>query len=134
MSMSQDASVLFANEAFYLALAGGDLTAMRDVWADSGPVCCIHPGWEALTDWEDVFGSWIAVLKSPPAVRCVAPEVQIYGDVAAVFCFEEIAGNYLLATNIYRRLGGRWRMVHHHAGPTNAVPDEEHLEDPRSVN
>jgi len=132
--MSGDAAVLFANDAFYVALSGGDLQAMRDVWADSGPVCCIHPGWEALATHEDVFGSWEAILKAPPTVRCVAPAVQLYGDVATVICFEEISGTYLLATNIFRLIGGRWRMVHHHAGPTNAVPEEEPVDDPRSMN
>jgi hypothetical protein len=43
------ASVLFANETFYLAFSHRDFDAMERLWARESPVLCIHPGWPALT-------------------------------------------------------------------------------------
>jgi hypothetical protein len=42
--------------------------------------------------------------------------------MAYVHCFEEIDGNYLIATNIFVHEGRRWRLVHHQAGPTAENP------------
>jgi len=122
-------AILFANDAFYAAFAAGDMAAMREVWAGDAPVSCIHPGWDALTTEKDVLASWEGILREPPQIRCHAPRALAYGDTAMVICFEEISGSFLLATNIFVREGPRWRMVHHHAGVTNAVPpaaDETH--------
>ena len=42
--MSETAAVLFANDAFYLAFATRDLSAMEALWAKACPVACIHLG------------------------------------------------------------------------------------------
>jgi hypothetical protein len=48
-----------------------------------------------------------------------------------VVCIEIIEGSALLAaTNVYRRAGGAWRMVHHQASPI-ALPAEESETPPR---
>jgi len=127
-------AVLFANEAFYAAFATGDLAAMQALWAHEAPVSCIHPGWGAVTDLQGVIESWEGILRSPPKIRCHAPVVQAYGDMATVLCFEEISGAFLLATNIFVRQGGRWLMVHHHAGVTNATPPAKQVPVPPSIN
>lgn len=127
-------AVLFANDAFYAAFAVGDIAAMRDVWAWDAPVSCIHPGWDALTDARDVLASWEGILREPPQIRCHAPRALAYGDTAVVICFEEISGSFLLATNVFVREGARWRMVHHHAGVTNATPPATDDQPPRSIN
>ncbi len=134
MSDTDRQAVLFANDAFYTAFVTGDLEAMHAVWADTGPVSCIHPGWAALTRLEDILASWKNILANPPPVHCHAPTALVYGDTATVLCFEEITGSYLLATNIFIRRGGRWLMVHHHAGVTNATPPKPRDEDRRSIN
>ena len=46
------------------------------------------------------------------------------GCCPIVICFEEIAGQYLIATNIFVREGNDWKIVHHQAGPTAGQPDE----------
>ena len=122
--MTDRESVLFANDAFYAAFASGDVAAMQDIWAEDVPVSCIHPGWAALTTRSAVLKSWARILRSPPAIGCHAPEVFVYSDTATVICFEQISESFLLATNIFVRRGTRWRMVHHHAGMTNAAPAE----------
>lgn len=124
--MSETDAVLFANEAFYFAVAGRDLKAMASVWAEDAEVSCIHPGWDAIHGREEVMQSWHAILRGPgpPEILCRAPQVTFYGDVASVICYEEIDGGYLLATNLYLRERGRWCMVHHQAAPTQGEPPE----------
>lgn len=125
--MSEHNAVLFANEAFYAAFASRDAAAMEDAWAATAPVSCIHPGWEALHGREEVMASWRSILdgEHAPAIEFRAPRAHIYGGAAVVVCFEEIAGDYLIATNVFTREDGRWRMVHHQAAPTSGAPSED---------
>ena len=118
-------ALLFANEAFYLAFADRDMEAMEAAWSATAPVACIHPGWGVLTGRDEVLESWAAIIANPdsPTIRVHAPEPHLYGNVGFVVCYEEIAGQYLIATNIFIRDGSVWRMVHHQAGPTTVVPE-----------
>lgn len=134
--MSDLDAVLFANEAFYRAFADRDTDAMEALWATAAPICCIHPGWEAIYERDDVIESWRAILTgaTPPDINCIAPRVYFYGEAAFVVCFEEIHGDHLIATNYFVREEGRWKMVHHQAGPTRAVMPEEADEPNPTVN
>ena len=134
--MPEREAVLFANEAFYRAFADRDMEAMEDLWARSAPVCCIHPGWEAIYERDDVIASWRAILTGTgsPEIACVAPRAYLYGEAAFVVCFEEIHGDYLIATNYFVREAGRWKIVHHQAGPTQAVPSMPPSEPKPTVN
>lgn len=123
--MSDRDAVLFANEAFYVAFAGGDMDAMKSVWVEDGPVTCIHPGWEPLSGRKRVMESWKAILSNPPPVACRAPRAHVLGGAGYVVCYEEIEGEHLIATNIFVRTAGGYRMVHHQAGPTRGEPPEE---------
>ena len=119
--MSEQEAVLFANEAFYLAITNRDVDAMKQLWAE-GPVACLHPGWAALVGRDDVLDSWERILShdAAPKIVCRAPRALLHGEVAVVVCYEEIDGELLVATNAFRREGRQWRMVHHQAGPTAA--------------
>lgn len=119
--MSEQDAVLFANEAFYLAITSRDVGAMTRLWGDE-PVACLHPGWAALFGRKDVLASWQRILthEASPKITCREPRALIHGDVAVVVCYEEIEGELLVATNIFRHEGRHWRMVHHQAGPTAA--------------
>ncbi|MEQ8166592.1 MAG: nuclear transport factor 2 family protein [Alphaproteobacteria bacterium] len=133
MSGERDA-VLFANEAFYLAFRTGDLAAMDALWAQRAPVSCIHPGWAALTGRERVMGGWSAILRhgSGGQIECRHAEVQQYGESALVICYEVLDGTVLVACNGFVKQDGRWRMVHHQAGPANMVPGELAMDDDSS--
>ena len=125
--MSEREAVLFANEAFYLAFQAGDITAMDDIWASAAPVTCIHPGWSVLAGRESVMDSWRGIFEggNAPAIECRAPQVFVYGDAATVLCFEAMRGGFLVASNMFVREDGGWKMVHHQAGATNGTPPPE---------
>ncbi len=125
--MNDDDLVLQANESFYKAFSERDIAAMEALWARRAPVACIHPGWGALVTREAVMTSWQGILSSTnaPKVTCRGARAFVIGDVAFVICFEMVEGGYLIATNIFAREDGIWRMTHHQAGPTNDAPPEE---------
>ena len=129
--MSADLAALeFANDAFYQAFAAGDLDAMEAVWAEQPNVFCCHPGWPPLTSRVEVMASWREILAAsgPMPVAGVAPKVTVHGDVGMVCCYERVANQHLVASNLFIRADGRWRMIHHHAGPLARVPDEAKAE------
>jgi ketosteroid isomerase-like protein len=122
-----ESEVLEANASFYRAFTRGDFAAMRELWARSALVACVHPMSPVLIGREAVLGSWGQILREPPpqAMRCDQPVAHVSGDWAMVVCYE---GNgdrpaHLAATNVFVLEGGRWRMVHHHASPLGrAIP------------
>ena len=130
--MSADLAALeFANDAFYQAFAAADLDAMDAVWAEQANVFCCHPGWPPITNRPEVMASWHEILAAagPIPVTCVAPKVAVHGDVGLVCCYERFANRHLVASNLFVRADGRWRMIHHHAGPLARVPDEAKVEE-----
>ncbi|MBL9025391.1 MAG: nuclear transport factor 2 family protein [Myxococcales bacterium] len=137
--MSRDeAEVLAANEAFYAIFASRDLTAMEQLWARNLGITCIHPGWSPLQSRASVIGSLRGILDNPtsPKIRCVEPRVHLLGETAYVICFEVFSGSRLVATNVFAREDGEWRMVHHQAGPvaTSDEAEEEEAVDPGALN
>ena len=114
-------AILFANDALYGAFAHGDLAAMEALWANEAPVAVIHPGWQALIGRKRVMESWQAILEgpNPPDITCHGASAHICGEVAYVLCYERVGGGFLIATNLFMREDGAWRMIHHQAGPTS---------------
>ena len=129
--MADADEVLFANDAFYRAFADRDPKAMEQLWSDTAPVCCLHPGWGPVFDRQGIVTSWAAILSNPelPEINCRDAQVQIYGDVASVVCFEKLPGGSLIATNIFHREGSLWKIVHHQAGATSATPSDNATND-----
>jgi len=115
------AAVLDANATFYRAFTEGDYAAMSELWAERAPATCFHPGARALIGRSAVLDTWRQILggSSRLKLRCDQPVVRVLGQTAIVTCYE---GNndepaHLAATNVFVLEDGRWRMVHHHAGP-----------------
>ncbi|HEX6029813.1 MAG TPA: nuclear transport factor 2 family protein [Tepidiformaceae bacterium] len=121
MDVAQD--VVAVNETFYEALNRRDIAAMDVLWSRRQAVACIHPGWQALRTREEIMASWEAIMSNPQQPRIVAggAEASVLDDVAIVVCREFVAGASLLATNVFAREEGRWRIVHHHSGPVAMV-------------
>lgn len=133
----RNAEILFANDRFYAAFAQGDAAEMAALWGRDGAVCCLHPGWEPLHQRDHIIGSWNAILREPPPIRCLAPSVVMLGETgAAVICWEQVGDTALIATNLYRLEAGEWRLVHHQAGPVAGDPPVPETSDrtPGAVN
>ncbi len=116
--MSEDASILFANEAFYTAFASRDMQAMEEIWARGMQPTCVHPGWQPLVGRREVIDSWRDILQSGDAadISCSGARAFHLGDAAYVTCNEHLARSTLIATNIFLREAGQWKLIHHQAG------------------
>jgi ketosteroid isomerase-like protein len=116
--MTDSDAVLAANLEFYRAFTARDLVAMEALWARSAPVACLHPGWPVLADRDQVMESWHGILANPeaPHIACYDERVLLYGEVALVVCEEELDGGTLVASNLFVREDGAWKIAHHQAG------------------
>ena len=134
MSADERAPVAEANRAFYKAFAERDYPGMDRLWAQKSPVACIHPGWPAIFQREQVMASWRGILGNPgqSAVTCSDDRVLINGDTAIVICTETVDGNQLVATNVFAREDGAWRLIHHQAGPKPADEPKRQRDTPKS--
>src|SRR5688500_8395498 len=109
--MEQDA-VLEANAAFYAAFNARDVDRMEDLWARHARAACIHPGANALAGRDAVMESWGMILSNPaqPRITSGGETATVIGDVAFVVCRELVAGTPLIATNVFVREDGEWRI------------------------
>ncbi len=113
-----------ANDAFYAAIATRNAEAMDALWSSTLKVACIHPGWAPLFGRDVVMESWARILRGPGAPKITVSDVHValLGDSATVICRETITDadggrTNLVATNVFARQEGSWRIVHHHVGP-----------------
>jgi ketosteroid isomerase-like protein len=118
-SLTDVDAVLNANLDFYRAFNGRDINSMGALWSSVAPVLCIHPGWNALAGRDAVIESWRAIFANPeaPGVMVHDDRAFLYGDLAIVQCEEELETGHLVATNMFIRESGAWKMIHHQASP-----------------
>jgi ketosteroid isomerase-like protein len=123
VTSSVETAILAANRDFYRAFAEQNADAMAEVWAREHVVACIHPGRGALHGRDVVMASWRAILASPeaPEVTFTDAILVVVGDAAFVTCIERIGSAKIAATNVFVIEGGKWRLVHHHAGPMASI-------------
>src|SRR5579883_658241 len=123
--MSDDDAILAVNSAYYRPFSSRDFIAMSRIWPVDG-VSCVHPGWPPLIGRNDVIESYRNILANENRVRIAHQDdaAIVTGDEARVLCIEVVDGAALAATNVYRRVGGAWRMVHHQASPIAMMADE----------
>lgn len=131
-SVDDELAVAQANDRFYTALEAGDLEEMEAVWLHTDWVKCVHPGWNLIIGWDEVYDSWQRIFENSSGMRVSAREVRIrtHGDFAWVSCTENLAifldsssapvTATTTATNLFQRIDAAWLMVHHHASPTPA--------------
>ncbi|WP_433464935.1 nuclear transport factor 2 family protein [Spirillospora sp. CA-142024] len=127
---------------FYAAFEEGDFDRMSAVWADGSyaeGVSCVHPGWTMLRGREAVLRSWALIMANTTYIQFVLTDVEtdVYGDHAVVTCKENIltadedteagflAGGSIVATNVFVRVDGEWRLLLHHGSPVLNVVDAE---------
>ncbi len=112
-------AVLAANRAFYEAFNERDVEGMAQLWAQTADVTCIHPHRAVISGHREVMRSWRAILTNPDQPRIVfaAETPRIVGDIGIVAGREVVAGVPIVATNLYRREAGSWKIIHHHGSP-----------------
>lgn len=116
-----------ANDHFYDAFRNGNYAAMSKIWGNGEQVQCIHPAAECIAGREDVMTSWKLILSSGRMnitledVRIYATDTQGYVTLVEVVDAEDSQGR-IIATNIFERQQGSWKIVHHHGGPVPNRP------------
>jgi ketosteroid isomerase-like protein len=72
--------------------------------------------------------SWETIFANTAEIRFTVEDerIDVRGELAWVVCVERIASDAgagaILATNVFRRENGRWRLVHHHGSPVLVAP------------
>lgn len=134
-----------ANDAFYRSIEAGDVDLLEAVLLD-GPaapdVTSVHPGWPMLRGRGEVLRSFTAVMAGTPYIQFILTDVdvRVVGEVAVVTCGENIltgveragdgepelgfAAGRVVATNVFRRTPGGWRLWLHHASPVLASEND----------
>jgi ketosteroid isomerase-like protein len=132
--MSAAEEVRLASKRFYTALnlmANGDASQMADAWSHGSEVTAQHPiegrevGWEAVRPSFEQF----AQIATDGNIALKDQFIRVEGDFAYELGVEQgackLAGHPVdfkhRVTNIYRREGGEWRMIHHHSDTSPAM-------------
>lgn len=134
--MSAQDAVRKASMEFYAALnsmLNGDAAALAGIWSHGEQVTTMHPVGGRELGWAKVNETWQQVAKamSGGEVKLVDQVLQVGEDMACEVGTER--GNATLAgqqiaidqrvTNVYRRDGGAWKIVHHHTDVSPAMQD-----------
>jgi ketosteroid isomerase-like protein len=120
-----------ANGAFYAAFESADLDAMQDLWLDDPDTLCVHPGALPVRGTGAINRSWALIMANTPYIQFFLTdvEVSVWENAASVTCTENVltaddrtgpdsfGGAKAVATNVFVRTPGGWRLWIHHASP-----------------
>lgn len=134
--MSVESEVRSASEKFYAALnrmANGEAGTMTDVWSHSADATALHPIGGRDDGWEKIRGSFdnVASIASDGQIKLTDQIIHGAGDLAYELGTErgklklgglQVAVEHRV-TNVYRREGGAWKVVHHHTDLSPAMMD-----------
>lgn len=127
--------VLQANSAFYKAFSDKDVGEMERLWLKDRSCICIHPSFKPLTGVRDIMSTWKRMFESSGGSfqrTWIDPcdiQLTVKATTAVITCVEDVYArrfvrgkrrkselvNKLTATNIFRKVGGRWYMTYHHS-------------------
>ncbi len=136
MPMDDEDAILDANAAYYQAFNNHDFAAMSRIWADEEEdVSCIHPGWPTLVGRKAVLQSWFHILGNPgqASIECRPLKAIVSAEEGRVLCVEIVGDAALAATNWFRLIDGRWRLLHHQASPLAPPPPAQKEPPKRSL-
>ncbi len=134
--MSVESEVGKASEKFYAALnrmGNGEKGAMSDTWSHSPSVTAMHPIGGRTTGWDAVRDSFdqVAEMASGCEIALKDQVVHVIGDIAYELGVEhgwmKMADHQAnlehRVTNIYKREGGAWKLIHHHTDTSPEMLD-----------
>lgn len=132
--MTQNDKVLAASEAFYSALNdvfNKDPSAMSSIWLHSDDVTAMRPNGGREVGWDALWIAWksAAEVFEGGAVEMTDRVIFASGEFAYEVGLEkgtfypggeqvEVAHR---ATNIFRRVAGEWKIVHHHTDKSDGA-------------
>jgi len=132
--MSTVDEVREASKNFYVALnrmANGESNTLAVAWEQNGSVTAMHPIGGREVGWDAVEGSFnqVASVASDGKVELKNQLINVLGDVAYEVGIEALQfkmagqeiGGEIRVTNIYRKEGGTWKVVHHHTDTSPAM-------------
>jgi ketosteroid isomerase-like protein len=110
----------------------GDPGPMLEAWSHGSDVSTMHPLGGINLGWEEVRAGWeqaAQAMSEGQASLDNSVVVPIAGDVAYTLGTEQgqvnVGGEPVRVgwrvTNIFRREGGEWKMVHHHTDVSPAM-------------
>jgi len=122
--MPSDDEVRAVSDRFYRALSALDIDQLPEVWSQSADVTTMHPMGGEEVGWQEVRRSFEQAAGAMTDVHVEFDRATLVaGDDLAYETGRErgrgkIAGEQIefeqRVTNVYRREGGRWKMIHHH--------------------
>ncbi|CAE8622118.1 unnamed protein product, partial [Polarella glacialis] len=128
VQLDDEGSVLQANSELYGAFTKRDTDRMKAIWLRAPYVQCIHPYEKRSAGYTDVCASWERIFKASKKKSTITPEsvqINVRGATATVTCLEQIVLHKMkkpvrsfLATNIFRKVAGKWLLVHRHVSST----------------
>jgi len=135
-TMSSKDEVREASSQFYKGLnrmIEGDLSLIEGIWSHEASVTAMHPVGDRDVSWEEVRNSFLPFTEvaSDGSIELRDQLINVLGDVAYEVGIE--SGQFKLAgrdiklgqrvTNIYKREGGKWKMIHHHTDVSQPMVD-----------
>jgi len=128
-------NVLQANSAFYRAFSDKDVGEMERLWLADRSCICIHPSFSPLSGVRDIMKTWKRMFESSVGsfqrtwIDPCEIHLTVKATTAIVTCEEHVYArrfvrgqrrkservNKLMATNIFRKVGGKWYMTYHHS-------------------
>ncbi|CAK0823152.1 unnamed protein product, partial [Prorocentrum cordatum] len=126
--------VLSANAELYSAFSARDIDRIKALWLQASYVQCIHPydQQKPASGYSEVCGSWRRLFDQGRLQRSVVSaenvRVNVRGATATVSCVEQVSSrkarrpqNKMLATNVFRKVQGRWLLIHRHVSHATGV-------------
>jgi ketosteroid isomerase-like protein len=125
---NEEEKVAAAVERFYAAIeammTGKGLDAMNAAWHHTDRVTGGHPSGGWAEGWDELYATW-QVFEAFGNEKLAGSKIEdlrvyLYGeDIAYSTCVfvasEAVGGEKMACTNVVHRVGGEWKIVHHHA-------------------
>lgn len=122
-----------AENAFYEAVARGDLEALMAVWADDEEIVCIHPTGLRLRGVAAIRESWRGIFAGNPqltvhvtqSVRWTSMLLAVHSHVETLYIGSDTTPHGpMLTTNVFQRGANGWRLLSHHVSPAGEAVAE----------
>lgn len=109
-----------AEQAFYEAIARGDMDSLMRIWAEDEEVVCIHPTGQQLVglgaireSWSQIFSSAQLQIQCQRATQWQGMLLSVHHLIEHLQVGDDLSGP-LQATHVFVRGPHGWRMVCRH--------------------